>query len=91
MTNMVVLAGVPVDADDPCALWQALYAAKLKRIAGESFEEVEIQSPATRRRIRVAATSMADLDRELEELARACAAKRGERRRRYAKQMRFSS
>lgn len=88
MTNMVTIGGASVDADDPCALYQALYNAKLKMLAGDRLEEVEVQSPATRRRIRVAATNMAAIDAELLKLAAACSAKSGSRSR-FAKTARF--
>lgn len=88
MPTLVTIAGTQVDQDDPCALYQALYAAKLKLLAGERMEEVEVQSPATRRRLRVAAGNMAALDAELMRLASACSEKRGVRSR-YAKTARF--
>ncbi|WP_299864418.1 hypothetical protein [uncultured Hoeflea sp.] len=75
----VKIDGAPVDMNDPCALYQALYAIKLKRIAGESVEEGEIASPVTRRRMRYATVSLADLDAELSRLAGACNAKNGKR------------
>jgi len=77
----VKIDGATVDMDDPCALYQALYAIKLKRIAGESIEEGEIASPVTRRRMRYATVSLSDLDAELSRLASACDAKSGKRRR----------
>lgn len=89
MPNMVKIAGAVVDAEDPCALYQALYAAKVKLIAGERLEEIEVQSPATRRRIRISAASIAALDAELRHLAAACEARNG-RRSRFAKRIRFS-
>lgn len=88
MPTMVKIGGVNVDQDDPCALHQALYAAKLRLLAGDRLEEVEVQSPATRRRIRVAASNMAAIDAELMNLAAACSAKQGVRSR-YAKTIRF--
>lgn len=77
----VTIDGAPIDIEDPCALYQALYAVKLKRLAGERVEEGEIQSPATRRRMRYATVSIAELDAELARLAGACDAKNGKRRR----------
>lgn len=77
----VKIDGTTVDADDPCALYQALYAIKLKRLSGEAVEEGEIASPVTRRRMRYATTSISDLDAELSRLAAACDAKNGKRRR----------
>lgn len=88
MPTYVTIDGKQVDQDDPCALYQALYAAKLKLLAGGRMEEVEVQSPATRRRLRVAAGNIAALDAELMKLASACAAKQGKRTR-FAKTARF--
>lgn len=86
---IVKINGTDVDTDDPCALWQALYAAKLKRLAGEQVEESEIRSPVTHRRIKVASASMADIDAELARLAEACQKKNGGTRTRFAKSIRF--
>ncbi|TIT24413.1 MAG: hypothetical protein E5W70_03655 [Mesorhizobium sp.] len=88
MATLVKIAGVSVDAEDPCALYQALYAAKLKLIAGERVEETEIRSPVTHRRVRISVGSVAALDAELMRLAAACSAKQGKRSR-YAKSIRF--
>lgn len=79
--NLTVIGGQSVDADDPCALWQALYAFKLKVLAGEKVEEVEIRSPVTNRRTRFSAANIAALDNELGRLQRACEAKKGKRSR----------
>jgi hypothetical protein len=87
---MITIGGVSVDAEDPCALWQALYSAKLKLLAGERVEETEIRSPVTHRRLRVSVTNMDALDAELARLAQACAAKNGGGRVRYAKRIRFT-
>lgn len=89
MPNMVTIGDVSVDADDPCALYQALYAAKVKLLAGERIEETEIRSPVTSRRIKVAVSNMAALDAELMRLSSACSAAQTGRRARYAKRMRF--
>lgn len=89
MPTMVTIGGVAVDQDDPCALYQALYAAKLKLLAGEHVEETELHSPATRRRLKVSASNLAALDAELMRLAAACQAKNGSRRR-FAKTIRFT-
>jgi hypothetical protein len=85
----IKIAGVTVDIEDPCALYQALYIARLKLLAGERVEETEVQSPATRRRIRIAASSVGALDAELSALKAACDAKTSGRRGRYAKTLRF--
>lgn len=89
MPTFVKIGGVDVDAEDPCALYQALYAQKLKLLAGDRVEEIEVVSPATRRRVRVSASSIKDLDAELLRLAAACTAKNGGRSR-YAKTLRFT-
>ncbi|MDG4895568.1 hypothetical protein P9272_18520 [Mesorhizobium sp. WSM4976] len=89
MPTMVTINGVAVDAEDPCALYQALYAVKLGILAGEHVEELQIQSPVTRELMRVSSTSMAALDQELMRLSQACAAKTGGRVR-YAKRIRFT-
>ncbi|GGF56651.1 hypothetical protein GCM10007301_15420 [Azorhizobium oxalatiphilum] len=83
MANIVTIRGAQVDADDPCALWQALYAFKLAVLAGERVEEIEVRSPVTTRRSRFGASSMSDLEAELDRLQASCEAKSG-RRRRYA-------
>lgn len=75
MTNPVKIGGVTVDADDPCALYAALAAAKAKRLAGEQVEETEIRSPVMHQRLKVAASSIADIDKELVRLQAACQAK----------------
>jgi hypothetical protein len=92
MANLVSIGGAKVDVDDPCALYQALYAAKLKILAGEHVEETEIRSPVSQRRIRLSAGSaanMAALDVELRGLASACELKTTGKRTRYAKSIRF--
>lgn len=88
MQTLIKLGGVEVDAEDPCALYQALYAAKLKLLAGERVEETEVRSPVTLQRVRVSVANIAALDDELMRLAAACSAKKGKRAR-YAKTMRF--
>lgn len=89
MPTMVTIGGVSVDQDDPCALHGALYQAKLKLLAGDRVEEIEVQSPATRRRVKVAASNIKALDEELARLATACNAKIGGQRTRFAKSIRF--
>lgn len=90
MANMVTINGIAVDAEDPCALYQALYAAKMKLLAGEQVEETEIRSPVTMNRFRVSVANMAALDAELMRLSAACNVKTTGRRARFAKRMRFS-
>ncbi|PBC09186.1 hypothetical protein [Mesorhizobium sp. WSM3859] len=89
MPTLIKLGGTQVDAEDPCALYQALYAAKLKLLAGERVEETEVRSPVTQQRVRVSATNIAALDAELMRLAAACSAKNGKRSH-YAKRIRFT-
>jgi hypothetical protein len=75
MANTVKIAGIPVDIDDPCALYAALAAAKAKRLAGEQIEESEIRSPVMQQRVKVASSTIADIDKELVRLQAACQAK----------------
>ena len=90
MANMVIIGGASIDANDPCALYQALYAQKLKMIAGERIEETEVRSSVSQRRIKLSPANMAALDAELMALSAACSAKSGGgRRARYAMSMRF--
>lgn len=84
MSESVKIAGALVALDDPCALWSALYAAKLKMIAGEHVEEVQIKSPVTQRILKLTPANMAALDAELGRLQTACDLKNGKRTR-YAK------
>ena len=84
MANPVTIAGSVVDADDPCALWQALYAVKLKRLAGEEVAEGEIRSAVSTRRFQFANASIAALDKELDALRAQCEAKRNGRPARHA-------
>jgi hypothetical protein len=85
----IVIDGAPVEMDDPCALYQALYAVKLKILAGEHVEEIMLQSPVSREMMRVSAANMAQLDKELMRLSAACNAKTTGKRSRFAKRMRF--
>lgn len=90
MPTFVKIGGVSVDTEDPCALHQALYAQKLKMLAGERVEETEIRSPVSQRRVKLSPANMAALDAELMALAAACTAKTGGKRQRFAKSMRFT-
>lgn len=80
----VMIGGVAVDMDDACALWQALYAHKLRILSGQQVEEIELRSPVTTRRSRFGAGNLAALDAELSRLQAACEAKSGRRRLRFA-------
>ncbi|WGD30161.1 hypothetical protein AncyloWKF20_20830 [Ancylobacter sp. WKF20] len=75
--STITLGGQSLDTNDPCALYEALYAFKLRLIAGERQEEVEITSPLTRRRVRFTAANPEALDAELERLRAACDARLG--------------
>lgn len=75
MTNAVKIGGILVDAEDPCALYAVLAAAKAKRLAGEQIEESEIRSPVMHQRIKVASSSITEIDKELVRLQAACQAK----------------
>lgn len=85
----VNINGAIVDMEDPCALWQALYAVKLKRLSGEQVQETEIRSPVGQRRLQVASSNMEDLDAELNRLQNECAKKNGKPRTRFAKGIRW--
>lgn len=76
----VTINGASVDTDDPCALYQALYAVKLLMISGEQVGEMSIQSPVTRETVVFSPTSMAALDKELVRLSEACTLKTNGRR-----------
>ncbi|TIP38617.1 MAG: hypothetical protein E5X76_18085 [Mesorhizobium sp.] len=89
MPTLVTINGVEVDQEDPCALYQALYAVKLRALAGEHVEELSIQSPVTREQFRFTGANIKALDAELIRLAAACSAKSGQRSR-YAKRIRFT-
>lgn len=86
---VVTINGAPVDTDDPCALYQALYAVKIKILAGEQIEEISLQSPVSREMMRVSKANMAQLDKELMRLSAACTEKTTGKRTRYAKGIRF--
>lgn len=75
MTTMIKIAGMTVDADDPCSMYAALAAVKAKRLAGEQIEESEIRSPVMQQRVKLASSSIADIDKELVRLQAACQAK----------------
>ncbi|ORE90991.1 hypothetical protein [Aurantimonas sp. 22II-16-19i] len=90
MADPILVGGVSVDPDDPCALWQALYNVKLRFISGERVEEVEIKSAITNRRVRYGKSDMAGIDAEIARLQVLCAEKTGGPRRRYAKRFRFT-
>ena len=84
MANPVSIGGAAIDADDPCALYQALYNVKLKRLSGEEVAEGEIRSAVSSRRFAFANAPLAALDRELDALRAQCEAKRTGRPQRHA-------
>ncbi|WGD31217.1 hypothetical protein AncyloWKF20_05180 [Ancylobacter sp. WKF20] len=79
--STVGIDGAVIDIDDPCALYTALYAVKLKLLSGERTEEIEVRSPLTNRRTRFGPSNMPALEAELRSLARACDARNGKRTR----------
>ncbi|KEQ05742.1 hypothetical protein [Pseudorhizobium pelagicum] len=84
---IINVGGQQVDVNDPCALYRALKAYRIKLAAGERVEEVEIRSPVTTRRTRFSSGSKPeDLDRMLSDAKAACELTLGERpkRTRYA-------
>lgn len=91
MPQMVKIGSTIVDVEDPCALYAALYAVRAQRLAGGQIEESEIRSPVMQQRIKVASSSMADIDAELARLKAACELKtNGQKvRTRFAKRIRF--
>lgn len=89
--NIVIINGLPVQADDPCALWQALYNYRLSLLGGGKVEEIEIRSPITTRRTKFGSTNIGDLDAELDRLKTACDVSMGKTRRtRYAIRGRYT-
>jgi hypothetical protein len=87
--STVTINGAVVDVDDPCALYQALYAVKLKILSGEHVEEISLQSPVSREMMRVSVANMGQLDKELMRLSAACTAKTTGKRARYRAVMRY--
>lgn len=78
MPNMVKIDGVLVDIDDPCALATALRGVRYKRISGGQIEESEIRSPVMHQRIKVASSTLAQLDAEIQRLDDLCRQKNGQ-------------
>lgn len=89
MSAPVKIGGATLDMGDPCALWEALYSAKLKRIAGEQVVSYSIKSPVTQEDVNFATASMDQINRELRLLRDACEAKRTGRRQRFAMKTRI--
>lgn len=78
MTVMVKIDGVMVDMEDPCALAMALRAVRLKRLSGAQIEESEIRSPVMHQRIKLASSSLADLEAEITRLDGLCREQNGQ-------------
>ncbi|MBD8556898.1 hypothetical protein IFT84_20525 [Rhizobium sp. CFBP 8762] len=79
MANIIKLAGVSVDADDPCALKAVLEVVRLKLVAGENTEEYSLMSPVTRETVRFSPGNLKALDMEIDRLNRACLVKQNKR------------
>lgn len=77
--------GQVVDAADPCALYQALYALKVQLLAGESVTEIEVQDPVSQRRTKFTEGNLDALDAELLKLSTACTRQTTGRPGRFAK------
>jgi hypothetical protein len=84
MPNNVKIGGVTVDADDPCALYTALYNVRLKLIAGEKVADVWIQDFNGQRRTRFADASIRSIDEELARLKTLCSQTTTGRKARFA-------
>lgn len=78
MPTMVKIDGAMVDIEDPCALATALRGVKYKRVSGGQIEESEIRSPVMQQRIKVASSSLSDLDAEINRLDDLCRQKNGQ-------------
>ncbi|MBS9720185.1 hypothetical protein JYU29_05725 [Tianweitania sp. BSSL-BM11] len=71
--HIQMIDGKPVNINDPCALAQALQGYRIKLATGGGVSEIEIQSPLTRRRMKFSSgSSVADLDKMIEEAQAAC-------------------
>jgi len=80
----ISIGGSTVDTEDPCALYDALYNARLRMISGGFVEEVMIADLATTRRTRFSVGNMKALDAELARLKDLCAQATGGRKARFA-------
>ncbi|WP_439604509.1 hypothetical protein [Shinella sp.] len=89
MSTAVKISGATLDMTDPCAVWEALYATKLKRLANEQVASYSIKSPVTQEDVNFATASMDQLNKELRLLRDACEAKRTGRRQRFAMKTRI--
>lgn len=84
MATPIKIDGATVDADNPCAVFQALYALKLKIASGAAIAETLIRDPATQRQIVFHPANMAALETELRRAQAACEASTSGRRARAA-------
>lgn len=84
MTNNVKIAGVTVDADDPCALASALVKIRLRLIAGESVNDIWIQDFNGQRRTRFTGASVREIDQEIAKQKDLCQQSQGGRKARFA-------
>jgi hypothetical protein len=75
----VVIGGVTVDADDPCALLSALRPAYLKMLAGETIVSTSHEGSTVMRA--VGASNLAQLRPVIRQLESECRTKQGKRRR----------
>jgi len=73
-----------IDWDDPCAAATELRRALNERLVGGADVRVRIRSGEHEEEVQSAVVSIADLKAALASAEQACAAKRGERPRRFA-------
>jgi hypothetical protein len=78
MATIVKIDGQLVDIEDPCALATALRGVRYKRLSGGQIEESEIRSPVMHQRIKVASSTLAQLDAEINRLDDLCRKKNGQ-------------
>lgn len=72
MAEPIKINGVSIAANDYCSLYQALYAAKLKIIAGENVTEMIMRSPVTHEEIVMSPANIKAIDAELVRLKQLC-------------------
>ena len=78
MPTLVKIDGAMVDMDDPCAMATALRGVRIKRVTGGQIEESEIRSPVMHQRIKVASSTIAQLDTEIQRFDDLCRQKNGQ-------------
>lgn len=84
MPNSVKIAGITVDADDPCALAEALAKARLRLISGEQITDIWVQDFNGQRRTRYQLANLTELDKEIARLRDLCEQSKGGRKARFA-------